>query len=64
MSNLGDRVVAEVKQFEQEKQSLNEELLEVGLNSTIFENNFAIRRIREHQHSIEQIRGFLNSSLD
>ena len=64
LSNLGDRVVAEVKQFEQEKQSLNEELLEVGLNSTIFENNFAIRRIREHQHSIEQIRGFLNSSLD
>ena len=48
LSNLGDRVLAEVKQFQQDKEIHDAELAEMGLSSSITDNPLAMRRLQEH----------------
>lgn len=62
-SNLGDRVFAEVKQFQQDKEIHDAELAEMGLSSSITDNPLAMRRLQEHLSSQERVRSLLNETF-
>ena len=63
LSNLADLIYSEMQQFQQDKENLETELLQVGLNWSIFENLFAMRRLAEHAESVKISRGFLDDAL-
>ena len=63
LSNLADLIYSEMQQFQHDKENLETELLQVGLNWSIFENLFAMRRLAEHAESVKISRGFLDDAL-
>lgn len=63
LSKLADLIYSEMQQFKEDKENLEAQLLRVGLNWSIFENLFAMRRIAEHAEAVKATRGFLDDAL-